>query len=193
MSRLLRRGPLVLTALGLGLLVLLGTGRTWLRVDLTGLLTGAPFADVAGTTAAPVVGAVALVALAAAAALSVAGRVTRVMAAVVVTLAGVVVVVGSLALRADPVPAASAALAERTAGVAVDASRVSVTTWPAVTAAGGTLLTATGAAALLAGRRWTTARRYESSSTAGPATPASDWDALSRGDDPTERDDEGPA
>jgi uncharacterized membrane protein (TIGR02234 family) len=156
------------------------------HADLTGMLAGTPQVDVPGSQAAPVVPAVALVALAAAAAASIAGRAGRWLAGAVVTLAGLAAVAGTLALLADPVAAADARLAEVTAGTGVPADAVTVTAWPALTLVPATVLALAGLLVVVTGRRWDTGRRFEAAPAGdrGPE-PVSDWDALTRGTDPT--------
>ena len=192
MSRL-TRGRTVLACLLAGALLLLAAGRTWLEVDLGGMLAGAGASSVSGNDAAPLVSALALVGLAGAAAVSLAGRVGRTVAGVLVVLAGLGGIAGSVAVLVSPVPAATSAVAEQTMGAALTAEQVSVTGWPAAAAVLAALLAVTGVVVLVAGRRWESGRRFESASPDRADSPArrepvADWDALSRGDDPTAED-----
>jgi hypothetical protein len=184
------RGRVVVAGLVTGLAVLGAASRTWLEANLAGMLTGSQQAAVPGSQAAPVVPALALVGLAAAAALSIAGRVGRVLVGVVLLLAGGVVAVAALDVRGRPAAAASAALAEQTAGIALGADQVTVTLWPVVTAVLGGLCSALGVLVLVAGRGWAGGRRFSPADDAQTPVPepADDWDALTRGDDPTTRD-----
>lgn len=63
-----------------------------------------------------------------------------------------------------------------------------MTAWPLVTAAAGGWVAAVGVLALAAGRAWSTGRRFDGAARGGGGPrreAASDWDALSRGEDPT--------
>jgi len=183
----------VLACLLAGGLLLLSAGRTWLEVDLGGMLAGAGASSVSGNDAAPLVSALALVGLAGAAAVSLAGRVGRTIAGVLVVLAGLGGLAGSVAVLVSPVPAATSAVAEQTMGAALTAQQVAVTAWPVVAAALAGLLAVTGVVVLVAGRGWESGHRFESAGAASAERttsrePVADWDALSRGDDPTAED-----
>lgn len=191
MTRTPRRA-VVLLAITSAAVALVASGRPWVRVDLTGLLTGTPEAAVPGSDVAPLVPAVALVGLAAAAAVAIAGRRGARLAGTAVLLAGAGVVLGSLVALGDPASAAAASLARTTGGVATPAGAASDTAWPVVAAAAGLVLAACGAGALLLAPRWAAARTFEpargdgrSARTSTAGRPGSDWDALTRGLDPT--------
>lgn len=187
MSGRLTRGRLVLASLVCALVLLGAATRPWVRVDLSGLLAGRPEALVDGSHAAPLVTAVALVALAAAAAVSIAGGVGRLIAGTVVLLAGLAAAVAAAAVLSDPVAAAATEVASSTAGSRVTAEMVTTTAWPYVAIAAAAALAGCGVLVLAVGRRWAVGRRFEA---AGPPAardpePIADWDALTRGADPT--------
>lgn len=193
-----RRGWVVLLAL-LGALALLGTASTtWVTADLGAALVADRTVDVSGATAAPVVPAVALVALAAAGATSIARRAGRVVAGLLLVAAGVAGLVGAVGVLLDPDAAVGSSVGDVTGGTAAATAAV-VTAWPWLSCLPSLLVATAGLLVLLA--RWETGRRFEpvepdvrSSPPAGPdpaaardPDPADDWDALSRGDDPTSR------
>ena len=186
MVRSPRRAVVVLLSLVSAVMLLVAASRPWVRVDLTGRLAGTAEAVVPGADAAPLVPAVALVALAAAAVVAVAARRGARLAGSVVLLAGAGALLATLGVLRDPVAAAVQAVREATGGVDVPAAAVAVTPWPVAAAVAGLLLVACGAAMVSLGRRWEQARRFEPSGRRGAAEqPGSDWDALSRGIDPT--------
>jgi uncharacterized membrane protein (TIGR02234 family) len=141
-----------------------------------------------------VVAALALAAMAAASAVSIAGRVARVVAGVVVGAAGLGVVVAAAAVARDPAGAAASVVLRSTGGTGVAASSVQVTAWPWVACVAGICVAGLGLAVLLLGPRWETGRRFESAPADARAPtgharpdgdPAAAWDALSGGADPT--------
>lgn len=108
----------------------------------------------------------------------------RLLASVVVVLAGLGVAWSTFTAAAD-LPGAFRdveAVRQASATLAVDPS---VVRW--IAGPGGLLLAAGGVVALLVGRGWPgLAARYERDPSAPrPAGPTSAWDALERGDDPT--------
>jgi hypothetical protein len=205
----------VLALLVLGALTF-GTGSpTWVTTTVATALEPEVAVAAAGTSAAPGVGAGALVLLAAGIACALTGRVARYVALVVAAAAGVLVVVSTLVVVGDPLPAATAA-ASATSGVTELTSPVTLTAWPWAAVATGVLAVVVAVWGAIAARGWTaTSGRHEradaaaSGATAGAPgsgttrTSAADdgtavgpddeidphdaWDALSRGDDPTGR------
>lgn len=190
--------------------VLLAVGATpWLLLPASTALS-AEVLSVSGSQAVPAVPAAGVVVLAAALALAVSGRAARLLAAGAVTLAGSVVVLATGALVRGPEAAARAAVASAT-GVRPAEVAASLTLWPVVAGAVGTATCAAGVFLALASRRWQSAPsgdRYErqpappagTARSAGSrprgvraATPDAaprdrtreDWDALSRGEDPS--------
>ena len=188
-------------ALAIGLLgaALLAVGAApWLSVPVTTAIA-AEVLSVAGSAAAPAVPAAGLVLLAAGVALLLAGRVAQVGAALTVSAVGVVVAGTSVAVLTDPVPAAAAAAAAAT-GVRRGDVEPALTAWPLVAAVLGVLTVAGGAVVLHASRRWAdksggryerlgeppgAARVGEGAHEPGRARAMDDWDALTRGEDPS--------
>lgn len=168
----------------------LGTAvPTWVRTSVSTALEPEVTVEVAGTAAAPAVGAAALVVVAAGIVLAIAGRVVRWLALVVAALAGALVTGFAAAVLAEPVRAATAGAADA-AGITELTSPAALTPWPWLAAAVGLLVVAAAALAAGGARAWgATTGRHER--TAPPARPSSepdahdDWDALSRGTDPS--------
>ena len=114
----------------------------------------------------------------------------RVIIGVVVVVAGLVTIVGSIGFGVDPEPALVGALSDRLSGGAPE--QWSSTPWWLFGLIGGLGLAAVGVLTLARGRTWPgLSRRYERATkikTTGPGGPMSSltaWDALDRGEDPT--------
>jgi uncharacterized membrane protein (TIGR02234 family) len=202
----LKRRTAVLWAIAAGAIIL-GTGaQTWVQASQISGLQGTTV-TATGNQAAAVVPAMALVGMAAGIALSMARRIGRWVASVLLVLAGAATAWASLQAALDPASAAHAQVSQ-TSGTTADAGAYAVTVWPWLTLVAGVLLALCGVAVLLFGRGWTTTRRYDTAAagragtaagTARPADgqdtgPAGDtgpvdeidaWDDLSRGQDPT--------
>ena len=114
----------------------------------------------------------------------------RVIIGVVVVVAGLVTIVGSIGFGVHPEPALVGALSDRLSGGAPE--QWSSTPWWLFGLIGGLGLAAVGVLTLARGRTWPgLSRRYERATkikTTGPGGPMSSltaWDALDRGEDPT--------
>ena len=114
----------------------------------------------------------------------------RVIIGMVVVVAGLVTIVGSIGFGVDPEPALVGALSDRLSGGAPE--QWSSTPWWLLGLIGGLGLAAVGVLTLARGRTWPgLSRRYERATkikTTGPGGPMSSltaWDALDRGEDPT--------
>ncbi|GMA26106.1 hypothetical protein GCM10025864_38650 [Luteimicrobium album] len=207
------RRSAVLLLLVLGLLALLTAVPTWLTTAGSTVLEPHVVVKVAGTKAAPGVGAGALVVAAAALALGIVGRVGRFVVLAVAALAGVVVAFSALGVVRDPTPVATREAADAT-GVTELTEGVHVALWPYATVVVGALVVVLAVLVALGSRSWRTSTRHER--TAAPASaapdgatpaasdepaaaprPASDddaafedehaaWDSLTRGEDPTD-------
>jgi hypothetical protein len=208
------RSPRVGRTAAVAVLVVLGgallatSAAPWLLVPVSTAIAEATV-SVPGSAAVPAVPASALVVLAGGLAVAIAGRVARVVAAVVVAGAGLLAAVAAVRFVADPAAAALAASAEAT-GLRELAGAPSVTPWPVVTAGLGGLAALAAVTVALGSRRWASGaggRRFERAAPDGGASsgetaragsagteaePADvrtramdDWDALSRGEDPT--------
>ncbi|WP_168217805.1 Trp biosynthesis-associated membrane protein [Occultella kanbiaonis] len=198
---------LILLVAGAALLVT--TLGTWVSAPVAGTL-GTETVSVGGAAAAPVVPSVALVVLAAALALGLSGRVVRMLAAVLAALAGAAALVAVLAFLRDPATPAQAAAGELI-GVREISGEPAVTALPYLALGVAAVILVLGIALpFLVGQWGRVGRRYERGSdpaaagaaapgpgapgsTAAPAAAGSartvrmeDWDALSRGEDPSE-------
>ena len=206
------RTTAVAVLVGLGGALLAVTAAPWLLVPVSTAIAEATV-SVPGSAAVPAAPASALVVLAGGLAVAIAGRVARLVAAVAVAGAGLLAAGAALRFAADPAAAAIAASAEAT-GLRELAGAPSVTPWPLVAAGLGGLAALAAVTVAIASRGWASGaggRRFEravpdggasSGETAGmtaggaragtEAEPLDartramdDWDALSRGDDPT--------
>lgn len=156
---------------------------TWLTV--TGpAATGEVTLTGAGTQVAPLVTAAAVVLAAAAIASTIAGRWARVIVLVLAALGGVGAAIACGLLLADPLAAGSDVLSDST-GVRTRASEVSLSWAPAAALVASVI--GSGAALLgLWARPPRASARFEQPGDSTEDDPAGAWDALSRGDDPTD-------
>jgi len=207
-GRLLRVIAVLAGLVGIALVVVAGT-RVWAHVTLTGMsMQDLPLS---GRKAAPTAIPIALAVGAALFVMATAGRVLRLVVAVLVAAGGVGVVLVSQDARANATEIATRSL-ESTLGVFNQSSMIKLppgllsgaeqelTVWPLVSIAGGVLIALSGLIGLVTGLRWPgPASRFDSpveaqvpqpvpAETRGPETRSTGtrtWDALSRGDDPT--------
>ena len=209
LHRVLSRRAAILGVAALGV-VLLGAGATpWLRVEAVTAISREVL-GVRGSQAVPMVPAAGLVLLAAALALALAGRVGRLLAAGAIVVAGVAAAGATLGFLAEPAAAARTAVASATGVRPLDVDP-DVTLWPGAVVAGGLLAVGAGAIVVRGSRTWPgrSGQRYER---VGPTSPEPglggfapdtqssggsragrdpgpramrDWDALSRGEDPS--------
>lgn len=164
---------------------------TWVRADAATTLGPVPVA-VQGSQAAPVAPSAALAVVVAGLALGLSGRVVRFLAAGVAVLAALIMWVAVLAVLRDPLPAARAAAGD-VGGVREVEGLVRVTPWPWVVLVLASVTVLLAAVLPLRAGVWApVARRYERpgvATSAGPSgaerTSRDDWDALTRGDDPS--------
>ncbi|KQR15919.1 Trp biosynthesis-associated membrane protein [Cellulomonas sp. Leaf334] len=164
---------------------------TWFTTTGTTALQGVVTVEVTGTQAAPAVLAAAVAVLAAVAAVGLVGRVGRWVVAVVVVACGVLVAATALAVTADPVAAVTPVVAAET-GVGTLAGPVVTSVWPWVAVGVGVLDVVAGVWFVRASRAWSGPSQRHEPAPGGAAAPPSgepdersDWDALSRGDDPS--------
>ncbi|MEZ0449192.1 Trp biosynthesis-associated membrane protein [Cellulomonas sp. ICMP 17802] len=161
---------------------------TWFTTTGTTALQGTVTVHVAGSQVAPAILAAAVAILASVAAVALVGRAGRWVVAVVVAACGVLVVGTTLTVLGDPVAAVTPVVAEQT-GVGRLAGPVTTSAWPWLAVGVGVLDVLAGGWLVVASRGWSgPSRRHEAP--AAPVVPAqpderSDWDALSRGDDPS--------
>lgn len=164
---------------------------TWFTTTGTTALRGVVTVEVSGTQAAPAILAAAVAILAAVAAVGLVGRAGRWVVAVVVVACGVLVAATSFGVTADPVAAVTPVVAAET-GVGTLAGPVVTSAWPWVAVGVGVLDVLAGVWFVRASRAWSGPSQRHEPATAGTASPTagepderSDWDALSRGDDPS--------
>lgn len=188
------RGRWVVAVLAAAAVVGLLALPTWVLATAGTPVDGDVALAVPGAAAAPGTVAGALVLLACAGALALVGRVGRWVVVGVLVLAGLLVAASAGAVLTDPAGPAAAAVAEAT-GVVPAAPQARTTAWPvvAVVVGGGLVLLAGGLARASTG--WLPASTRHEAPAAGARTPAGgapderdDWDALSRGDDPSHAD-----
>ena len=182
---------------------------TWITTEVATAVRPTELVTATGNEAAPVVSAAALVLLACGPTLALTGRVGRYVVLAVAALAGVGVLAGVFTVVGDRDTAGRAAAADAV-GVTELTAPVELTAWPWTTAVAGALAVAVALVAGFAARRWPeVSRRHERDGTVGTPTghdgvtdddgtasgrgtpepdPAADWDALSRGEDPTRED-----
>ena len=174
-------------------LVLVGVGRTWASVDLPGgPLTGGAVVALPGGALVPGVRALGLVGLAGVVALAATRRAGRVVVGGLLLLVGAGVV--AAVLGPDLTAAALRSDAVRSAGALSPTAPVAATGWPSVTALGGLVLALAGLLTVLRGRSWPAlGARYEApgahatrSDVPSAPTERSLWEALDRGEDPTD-------
>jgi len=187
-----RRGRWVVLLLGAAGLVGLVSVPTWVHGEGRSVLEGTVAVAVPGSQAAPQAPAAALVLLAAAGALALVGRVGRWVVAGVSAAAGVLVVAGAVGVLRDPAGAVAAAVADAT-GVAAADPVASATAWPVVALVVGAAVPVLAVVLARAPGGWDQrSQRHErpapgraGRNASGAADERSDWDALSRGDDPS--------
>ncbi|OMH33257.1 hypothetical protein BGP79_06075 [Tersicoccus sp. Bi-70] len=153
--------------------VFLTTTQTWVHATLTSGTVRSIEAAVNGSDAARSVTALALVALAGALALSIAGRVARVIVAILIVLAGLGSAVAAVSLLADPAAAANGEIATQS-GVTGGNIVASATGWVGAAVVVALLLAACGVLVLIAGRRWDSARRFETPAAGAAAVTTAD-------------------
>ena len=190
-----RRGLAVLGAAVLAGAILTGSAAPWLTAEVSTAISTEVLA-VPGSALVRSVPAAALVLLACAPALALAGRCARLAVAVVITAVGILVAFAATSFVVDPGPAAAGALAAETGVRGADVVP-QLTAWPVLVAVLGGLVAVGGVLMAALSRRWApgTTRRYEASgkdlhhpaagSSAVGARATEDWDALTRGEDPS--------
>jgi hypothetical protein len=165
------------------------TSSAWLRVS-----TWTPLAETAfvvpGAQAAPAVGAAAFVVATGAVALALARGRGRLVAATGIGLGGLLAAAAAATVLVNP-DAGAVAAARSAVGVGVTTGPPAVMVAPWVALAMGVVGVAAGGCALVVSRRWSRPTARHVPEAAGDAAamdgdPADQWDALSRGEDPTQ-------
>lgn len=189
----------IILASGLGLLA---STQTWYTVHLTAAANHPMALAVPGSKAAPALTALSLAGLAVAGALAIAGRIARVIVAVLGLLLAGSIVLSSVLAMISPDSTATSVVTTAT-GIAGDASvahliaRADATVWPVCGLAAGVIIALTAIAVLVTSGQWPSgSKRYQAVRFAdadredvadNPRDEAIDnWDELTRGDDPTQ-------
>lgn len=176
------RRVVVGAALATGVAVLAASAGPWVRAGTSSAVAADVAIAVSGSDAAPGAGAGGLVVLAAALALALGGRRGRWMAAAGIALGGGLVVSAALGVVRDAQRIALSA-AQSTVGVAVVDGSAHPTVLPWLTLVLGVVCVGVAVLTVVAGRAWSPpSARHEQPAAYGGQT---DWDALSRGEDPS--------
>lgn len=187
------KGMLVAVTAVTVIVLLASGGRTWVDGQVSDAVLATSRVSVSGRDAAGGVIAAALVAAAAMLAALTGGRIVRRIGAVALALAGVLVIGLSLPVLTDAAGVVGERAAAQTGRTGSIDATGSPTAWVLVALVAGAVLVLCGLAALVSARHWggLTARYDSPAGDAGAdgsdrATPQeSDWDRLSRGEDPT--------
>lgn len=178
-----RRRAVVLALIVLGAVLLATGSATWVTAT-TWTALDAVVVEVPGSRAAPAVQAAGLIVGAAALALAMARRVAALVAAGAVVLGGVLAVVGSVVVVTGPADVARAGAAHDVGvGGAVEGVGLTWAPWAGLLV--GLAVVGAGVGAALASRHWHVGTRHEAP-TSARAVPTDDWDALTRGTDPSD-------
>lgn len=184
------RLAVVLGVLLAGALAVLSSTQTFATATVTGVREPVV---VAGSAAAPALAPLGIVALALGIALTIAGRGARIVLGVVLVLLGAGIVACALPNVLDDATGTHAAIVTATGVSDVDPFVLSRTgtAWPLLGVVAGALAALLGLGVVVRGRRWSTGgRRFRADAPVTRSTdPISEWDALSKGGDPTEADD----
>lgn len=196
-DRATSRRTLVLAALAGAGLVALSSGRVWLTTDhdpASSVVTATVSSSVRGGAAVPGLLALAVVAAAGAAAVSISGRRLAQVCAAALTLAGLALVALVGRVIAAPVPAARSVVADSTglAGEALSAAEVGA--WAVTGLAGSILVVVAGGLMVVRAPTWRSEpgrfeRAGDHSNGSVPnrrESPEPLWDAITRGEDPTD-------
>jgi len=189
--RRLSRRSAVLAVLGGGALLLASTALPWVTAPVRSAVQTSTV-SASGSTGAALVPSAALVVLAAGLAIALAGRIARVVAAVAVALGGALAAFGVIELLRAPGSAVLAVARRNPTGSELDGA-AELTPWPVVALVLAVLLVAVGMVLPFLMGDWDrVGQRYErdpSPVTGGTRQHVADWDALSRGEDPSEAED----
>ncbi len=185
----------LLSLAGIGVLAAL-TFLAWSQPWFPLTVRGEPL-TVGGDVAAGALPPLALASLALVLALAIAGPFFRVVLGVLEALIGVAIVVTSGFALANPAAASEAAITKATGisgtrSTAALITQQSTTGWPVLAVVVGVLVVLAGRAAAVTARSWpASGRKYSRTRLEAPEgaepDPVQEWDALSEGEDPTDR------
>ena len=181
---------LLLASIVLAGLIFLAWTQEWYSIVLT---TGQTV-SVTGSTAAPATSTLALTTLVLVGALAIAGPVFRVVLGVLEALLGLTIVLSGVLAMGNPVTASKTLITGATGIAGTDSipelvDSVSSSAWPLVSTVAGALLIVVGIAVAVTGRAWPGSSRKYSAVRTEPVDgdTIAEWDALTSGDDPTDR------
>lgn len=183
-DRLTGKRAVLVVILATASIVLISVSRQWVSGSLNDAVLGARPLHAAGSDIAPGATAAALVGLASAVAAATSGRVVRVVAACCALTAAVLGAAAIISVLGDPGRALGRLAAAGTGRGGALEAQGQAGTWAWVALAAMLVLGLGGLGVLVGGSRWHgLSSRYEGGAPA--AGHASDWDRLSRGEDPT--------
>ncbi|WP_106506736.1 Trp biosynthesis-associated membrane protein [Brachybacterium timonense] len=195
MRSLSRRASVLLSLVAAAALIA-STRTTWLSGAAQDATGSVQELEVIGSDAAGAVLALAIAALAAALATSLSSRGLHLVTGAVLTFSGLGAAAAVISLMVDPAPAA-AAQAARLTGVIGGSVDAETTGWIWAGLLTAVAVTACGILVLAAGGAWRRSEKYARDAGSTQATralvdprmdPAAAWDALSRGEDPSDED-----
>lgn len=177
------------SALGAGL-ALLASPQVWVQAQaVAGTGVGRVLLSASGTELAPAVSGLGLVGLAGSVAVIAVGGWARLATGVLLAGAGAGIVASCVTVTADLTGALSGQ-SKLPAGATLALGSASASAWPWLALLGGVLLGMAGLLVTARGRRWPgMSRRYEAPGAPTPAVgsdPRTAWEALDRGEDPTD-------
>ncbi len=198
--KLSSKALLILLIVAMGGLGLLASVQTWIQVEFLPGVSAVERIEVTGQQASPAITLISLAALAAALVLTIAGPAFRRVIGLLVCALGMGLAAVGTSIALTPIDGARSQVAEST-GISGDSYEllvelVSASVWPVVTAVIGVLLAVIGICVLVLSGRWKAAGRKYDAGTEGlkkqpratePGDRISEWDALTDGDDPTDR------
>ncbi|MDJ0314687.1 Trp biosynthesis-associated membrane protein [Arthrobacter sp. H35-D1] len=186
-----RKAPLILLAVLAALAIFGTTTQTWIHVSIGQGEVAQSDLNIPGSKAAVAVSALALVALAGALATSIAGKIARIVTAMIMFLSAAGIVAVVFGIVADPAGAAMAEVGVAT-GIEGEAANATTTFFPVLAIVAALVLAVASLLVLFFGRSWNVRTKYDAARPAqagGPAEAVDEidrWDQLSRGEDPTD-------
>lgn len=179
----------VLSVLGAGL-ALLASPQAWVQAQVAaGAGAGRVLLSASGAELAPAVSGLGLVGLAGSVAVIAVSGWARLVTGVLLAGAGIGIAASCVALTAD-LTGALAGQSRLPAGAILTPGAASASAWPWLALLGGVLLALAGLLVTARGRAWPgMSRRYEApgaSAAAASSDPRAVWEALDRGEDPTD-------
>lgn len=190
MRDLSSKRTVIILALAAAVIALVSSGRTWVTGTLNDGVLSNSGVHVTGNQAVPGYAVIALVSCAGLLAAATAGRIVRWPAAVISCIASIAMVVLACLTLRDPDSALKGRMTAVTGHNGEAVARGEFTVWFWVSVFGALLSLVASGLGLIGLRRWRgLSSRYEAPvAGAAESSGESDWDLMSRGVDPTERD-----